>query len=316
MNTILCETNKRNTAWKSFCEVNLSAYRKILVAPVGHSFATVAAASSYSGWLAEIIKTTSTGRTYPFKPAANVKPENQETTYAETQMEGKKKVKSGKEQFTMEIEANPYVMERLYTFDGIACSIYIVDYEENILGWSVDGTKFNAFSVESLTINPMTQSDGSNPRYIPVTVTLSNPSEWNKSPMVAKPDAGFVPSELEGLYDIAVTPTLLATQAVGTLYVTTEIIGTGRGLTGANNVATTPDFKVTRISTGVDAVVTAIVETPAGSGKYALTISPVLTAGTPYNVYTTAPSLAVSTSVLRTTLPCESLASACLSFTV
>jgi len=173
-NQFSCETDRKPTG-AGACVSDLSVIAKIFLAKEGFSFATITDAQTESKW-DDAIKA---GDLIPFPLVFSTENSDEDTVY-DTGSAGKQhKIREGKSVNTYNHITTLCVHKNLRSYDGFKGGYFAVDENENILGTSSDGVKFEPITIDTLSVNKMSASDGSNARYTPVHIIDSNPAEFN-----------------------------------------------------------------------------------------------------------------------------------------
>lgn len=201
MNKFSCSSTASNVGAKQLCDNNLTVIRRFIVCPAGYEISTEANALLQSTWTTAI-RTTTANRIYPFPLADSITPEMTDDVYQEFPLSGAKFVKDGMMGLTINLNINKALARKLRTFNNRPCSVFLVDENGNILGWSDDGTKVKAFNVQELRIKSQTLPDGTAVVETPVKLVLKDASEWNDYGVVIQPT--WNPLELDGVYDVVV----------------------------------------------------------------------------------------------------------------
>ena len=267
MNRFSCTTNASNTGANNLCENKLSVVRKLIFCPPGYSIATEASALLHATWLTAT-KAVKADRIYPFPTAVSVTIESQEDIYQDRPIAGRKFLREGKEQFTLMMDIPLTLLKKLRTFNSRAGSVFLGDEEGNIIGWTANGTTFNAFTIQELHIGKMAYTDGAIAREVPVSVVLRDPREFNDNGAIIQPTWNIY--DLDGVYDVVLVASAPSGTGV-TVSVTidsidpTDPVGQITGLVVADFVLTddTPTSKT----------ITAVTDNGDGTYHLAATMS-------------------------------------------
>lgn len=269
MNKFSCNTTAAgNVGAKQLCDNNLTVVRRIIVCPAAYEISTEANALLQATWTTAIRATTA-NRIYPFPLADSITVETTDDVYQDFPLSGQKFVKDGMIGFTMSLNVNKALARKLRSFNNRPCSVFLVDENGNIWGWSDDNTKVKAFNVQELRVKTQTLPDGTNVVETPVKLVLKDATEWNDYGIVIQPT--WNPNGLDGVYDVDVTVVSSAAASVKVSvnidsYATTDPNGQITGLVKA-------DFAVADDTPSAETINTS---TDNGDGTYTLAFSPSL----------------------------------------
>lgn len=189
----------------------------------------------------------------------------EETSYYESPLGDEIKLRNGKYRFTFRFNLNLKIHQELQKFSSASLRYFRVDSDNNILGYSDDGTTVKGFTLKTFEAEKMMAATADTPAWSPIRVVESNSSQWNNFGIVVNPDW-----EAEGLaglanVDLEVTGTPTATEIIVS-------VGSDVGLDSdgsVNSVAITGiltgDFVVLKAS---DGSTQSVVFTDNGDGTY------------------------------------------------
>ena len=249
-----------NTGYQRAADNNETVHRTLVVCPPRYYIATKANALLEATW-DTAMKAPKATRIYKFPLAVEGRDKTQAATIQNRPLAGDKKIRAGKPGIEFVLDVNAALLKKLRTFNTKAVSLYLGDENGNIKGWTDDGAKFRAFTVQEFFVDEQPFTDGSKAQEVVVFAQFATHTEWNDKRAVLQPSWDI--NQKDGVNDVIVTVTG-ATTAGYTISVMRDGIDNtdpAAAVTGC----TKPDF-VTKKSGVVHSITGAV--TDNGDGTY------------------------------------------------
>ena len=184
---------------------NLMASKKIVLVPVGYTFANMAAVQAYVNW-ATGIKGPIANRLQPLPLAFEVKQEGGTTKFQQTPLSGKIPVLEEVAGLILTYNVDPIWASLMRGNNFKRFDVIVIDDSGTIMGTTPDGTKFKGLSTTSVFFGQMTFADGIKSAENQLYISFADPLEWNNAP--AKVDGAglsWFPKALDGVSPVRLT---------------------------------------------------------------------------------------------------------------
>jgi len=248
----------------------------IVLVPKGEEFSTDELALVEANWLAHINSVDSV-RWRVFPLAWDIEPTKEDDTYATSSIGNVAFVRSGKLTMKYMVKVTPFVMSQLNTLNGVEWDIYNLTSGGFGTGTSVNGVKFQPFTLQSFRVEGETPPVGDENAIVPITFTYADPTEWNERP-------SFIQTLKDGTPDVWNFKDLKDPRAVTSLVDTPELTGFNIFLEGYDRVpftdASLNDIVIEDTTTGALTAVTSLTESATVPGQYVAVAT--IAAGTYY----------------------------------
>jgi hypothetical protein len=158
----------------------------LLLVPKGDEIATDTLALTESTWLDNINKNDNIR--YIMLPLAfDLDNQPEDDVYNTSSIGNVAFVRPGKLTVKYIVEVSPFVMSQLNTFNGNEWDIFKITSNSYITGTSVDGVKFQPFTLQNFRVEGETPAGGDTQNLVNISFTHADPSEWNARPSFQNP---------------------------------------------------------------------------------------------------------------------------------
>ncbi len=238
-----------------------------ILCPPDQEIDTEANALLEATWTA-LLENDEPTRCYPLPPYFMYTPSREDAVYEQGHYGKKIFVREGYPDGIVMYESLPTCyIKKLETFNGQNWTAYAVTEKGYILGWSEDGTKFQAFDVffQLEADKPATADET---RKTPIRLYETESWQWQKYGVAIDPTSestSWNPRELEGLQDVTVSVvTSSATELVVDVKTDCDEIGVTDLVLG--------DFTLVDDAAGAESIVSAT-ESTTVDGRYTLDVT-------------------------------------------
>ena len=173
------------------------------------------------------------GQIFPLQGIYEFDDNTSEVKYYESPLGDKLKLDDGKYGFTFRFDLNLEIHKELQNLSGGNLRYFRIDSNNNVLGFSDDGTTVKGYSIKTIEVEKMVAATADTPAWSPVTIVEANPAQLNKFGLFVNPD--WVATELIGAVPVTMT-------GVGTPSTTEIVVAVGNvyGLNSDGSVASVP----------------------------------------------------------------------------
>lgn len=192
-----------NSGHQRLGENNLGTPLKAILIPKGLQVAATADAAGTQSTYIALIKAAKASRILPMPLAVEYKYDGQADKFQDRPFSGKKFVYEGKDGFVLSLNLDSALHTQLRKLNFRNYDVIFVDTNRNIWGYSPDGVKMYGFATTDVHIGKLGVNDGSKAAQTDLTITLSNPSEWNDFGVyIDGKNLTWDPNNLDGCYDV------------------------------------------------------------------------------------------------------------------
>lgn len=261
-----CAADRKNLGLVNFCP-DIALVTGFAIVSDTQEFATQTAAETLANWTTGI-NAVKKDRFNVFPQVLQVETAGEETVYEEFPT-GVNKVRDGKIAWRFSHPINTYLQRALRSQNRNSGRIYLFYQNGKIGGTSPDGTKFQGFDINLLSVENPTQNDGSVGAKALVYVVLSaqGTSEYLDAPYTIDPTKAastWSPGNLTSLIDVNVT--VSGTPSLTSLILDVKDAATGTGITGL----VLADFLILTAA-GADQTPDSVAEDANVEGRYNFT---------------------------------------------
>jgi hypothetical protein len=251
----------QNTGYDK-CNTNLGAVAMIILTADDYEITTEALAKTLATWTQGIQERN----VFPLPRVWSATDQSEKDIYETSPLGQKKLGKEGTYGGEYLLDAPLGMQVALRSFNGADLRVFYVDVNGNILGMSIDGTKFRGYKVgmfhcEGMN-NPVAKEES---RKIVVNVWEDTPTDRDDYGVMVTPTA-FNPIELEGLKDVNLT--IIGTPTDSSIVVDVK---TAYGQVGLSGLVTADFLEETAL--GVDHTISSATESATIAGRYTLASS-------------------------------------------